>query len=178
VCSATCAWRWVPAACQPAQFSELSHCSWLMQPTTEGHCSRCHGHPALSSTSQCNLCVGCMGRAQPRAQRRRWCTTACRDHLCLLTIVHCQNGLNIQDRGTVAQPSTAHRDTVHGCYDASWQAAAEGDAQTVASAASAAGCGPWFMAHAPLLLAASPRGAAAMAAPLQHAGGDQVPTLR
>jgi hypothetical protein len=55
------------------------------------------------------------------------------------------------------------------------QAAAEGDAQTAASAASAAGCSPWFMAHAPLLLAASPRGAAAMAAPLQHAGGDQVP---
>jgi hypothetical protein len=57
------------------------------------------------------------------------------------------------------------------------QAAAEGDAQTAASAASAAGCSPWFMAHTPLLLAASPRGAAAMSAPLQHAGGDQVPTL-
>lgn len=56
------------------------------------------------------------------------------------------------------------------------QAAAEGDAQTVVAAASAAGCSPWFLAHTPLLLGASPRGATAMAAPLQHAGGDQVET--
>ena len=38
------------------------------------------------------------------------------------------------------------------------QAAAEGDAQTAASAASAAGCSPWLMAHVPLLLP-PPRGA-------------------
>lgn len=54
------------------------------------------------------------------------------------------------------------------------QAAAEGDGQSVISAASAAGCSAWFLAHAPLLLAASPRGAAALRQPLPHAGGDQV----
>lgn len=54
------------------------------------------------------------------------------------------------------------------------QAAAEDDAQSVVAAASAAGCSAWFLAHAPLLLAASPRGAAALRRPLPHAGGDQV----
>ncbi len=59
----------------------------------------------------------------------------------------------------------------------SHQAAAEGDAQSVVAAASAAGCSAWFLAHAPLLLAASPRGAAALRRPLPHAGGDQASPL-
>lgn len=38
----------------------------------------------------------------------------------------------------------------------------------------AAGCSPWFLAHAPLLMAASPRGHAALHAALPAHGGDQV----
>lgn len=52
--------------------------------------------------------------------------------------------------------------------------AAEGDAQSVLASIAAAGCSPWFLAHAPLLMVASPRGSAALRAPLPALGGDQV----
>jgi len=52
--------------------------------------------------------------------------------------------------------------------------AAEGDAQSVVATVAAAGCSPWFLAHAPLLMAASPRGHAALHAALPAHGGDQV----
>ncbi len=54
------------------------------------------------------------------------------------------------------------------------QEAAEGDAQAVVATAAAAGCSPWFLAHTPLLMAASPRGSAALHAPLPGLGGNQV----
>ena len=52
------------------------------------------------------------------------------------------------------------------------QAAAEGDVQSVMQAASAS-ASSWFMAHAPPLLLAHPRGAKVLGKPLPAHGGDQ-----
>ena len=52
------------------------------------------------------------------------------------------------------------------------QASAEGDVQGVMQAASEA-TSTWFMAHAPPLLAAHPRGTKVLAQPLPAHGGDQ-----
>ncbi|GAB4823216.1 hypothetical protein N2152v2_010262 [Parachlorella kessleri] len=54
------------------------------------------------------------------------------------------------------------------------EACCDSDAQTVVRACSGFPCSDWFMAHAPLLLAAHPMGASVLGRELAHLGGDQV----